>query len=109
VTKILLLQLTTLLPPQAVMSTDIVDKDLKELRNNRWEKAFKKPVSSTSSHSTNAAIDSDKESVDRKATIIIEHIIQASDISHTMQHWIIYRKWVRLVHRAYYGGYHCCL
>jgi hypothetical protein len=27
------------------------------------------------------------------ATIVIEHIIQASDVSHTMQHWHVYRKW----------------
>jgi hypothetical protein len=26
----------------SVMSTDIVDKELKELRNGRWDKAFKK-------------------------------------------------------------------
>jgi len=31
--------------------------------------------------------------VNRKATIVIEHLIQASDVSHTMQHWHIYRKW----------------
>jgi hypothetical protein len=31
--------------------------------------------------------------VDRKATIVIEHLIQASDISHTMQHWHIYQRW----------------
>jgi hypothetical protein len=24
---------------------------------------------------------------------VVEHIIQASDVSHTMQHWHIYRKW----------------
>ena len=29
----------------------------------------------------------------RKATIVIEHIIQASDVAHTMQHWHVYRKW----------------
>ena len=85
------------------MSTDIVDKDLKTLRNNRWEKAFNKGVSSISDSLTNDLVDSDKESVDRKATIVIEHIIQASDISHTMQHWIIYRKWVRLMHMVYSG------
>jgi hypothetical protein len=28
-----------------------------------------------------------------KATIVIEHLIQASDVAHTMQHWHIYRKW----------------
>lgn len=28
-----------------------------------------------------------------RATIVIEHIMQASDVCHTMQHWHIYRKW----------------
>jgi 3'5'-cyclic nucleotide phosphodiesterase len=37
------------------------------------------------------------DTTNRKATIVIEHIIQASDIAHTMQHWHIYRKWVSLV------------
>jgi hypothetical protein len=31
--------------------------------------------------------------VNRKATIVIEHLIQASDVAHTMQHWHIYQKW----------------
>ena len=34
-----------------------------------------------------------RDSVNRKATIVIEHLIQASDVAHTMQHWHIYRKW----------------
>ena len=70
------------------MSTDIVDKDLKALRNGRWDKAFKKE------HRSNN--DNKRDAVNRKATIVIEHIIQASDISHTMQHWQVYRKWVSL-------------
>ena len=62
-----------------VLATDIVDKELKELRNGRWDKAFhsddvKKPTALMS-----------REEVNRKATIVLEHIIQASDISHTMQ------------------------
>jgi hypothetical protein len=66
-----------------VLATDIFDKELQLLRKNRWEKAF------------NTKLDqSDKELVvNRKATIVIEHLIQASDISHTMQHWHIYQKW----------------
>jgi 3'5'-cyclic nucleotide phosphodiesterase len=67
----------------AVMATDIVDKDLKALRNARWDQAF-------------ALTDmpkNDRDAVNRKATIVIEHLIQASDVSHTMQHWHIYRKW----------------
>jgi class 3 adenylate cyclase len=67
----------------SVMATDIVDKELKTLRNKRWEKAF----------SETAVHENAKDSVDRKATIVIEHLIQASDVSHTMQHWHIYRKW----------------
>jgi len=31
--------------------------------------------------------------INRKATIVIEHIMQASDVAHTMQHWHIYCKW----------------
>jgi class 3 adenylate cyclase len=84
----------------SVMATDIMDKDLKVLRNSRWEKAF----------SENACIqeESKVDAVDRKATIVIEHLIQASDVSHTMQHWHIYRKWnARLfeeLYRAYVDG-----
>jgi class 3 adenylate cyclase len=84
----------------SVMATDIMDKDLKNLRNNRWEKAFS---DSASTHE-----ESKEDAVDRKATIVIEHLIQASDVSHTMQHWHIYRKWnARLfeeMYRAFVDG-----
>jgi len=62
-------------------TTDIFDKELNELRRARWEKAF----------SENATKDNDA----LRATIVIEHIMQASDVCHTMQHWHIYRKWNR--------------
>ena len=52
-----------------------MDKDLKALRNARWDKAFSESASS----------DTEKEAVNRKATIVIEHLIQASDVAHTMQ------------------------
>lgn len=66
----------------SVMATDIVDKDLKQLRNARWDKAF-----ADTSGSKLTASDSPRDQVNRKATIVIEHLIQASDVSHTMQHW----------------------
>jgi hypothetical protein len=28
-----------------------------------------------------------------RAAIVIEHIMQASNVSHTMQHWHVYQKW----------------
>lgn len=80
----------------SVMATDIVDKDLKALRNGRWDRAFhvdnkdEKPRMQSQSD------------INRKATIVIEHLIQASDVAHTMQHWHIYRKWnERFFHECY--------
>ena len=64
----------------SVMATDIMDKNLKQLRNARWDKAFavkKEGFPEEDSH----------VSRNRRATIIIEHLIQASDVAHTMQHW----------------------
>lgn len=66
----------TYLPVHLVAAKiDIVDKDLKAVRNAKWEKAFQKTREMT------------KVDIDRKATIVIEHLIQASDVAHTMQHW----------------------
>jgi hypothetical protein len=79
----------------SVMATDIMDRDLKVLRNNRWERAFSKKDAEESS----------KDAVDRKATIVIEHLIQASDVSHTMQHWQIYRKWNQRLFEELYCAY----
>jgi 3'5'-cyclic nucleotide phosphodiesterase len=79
----------------SVMATDIVDKELKELRNNRWDKAFKGEFVEE-----DPAIDRN-----RKATIVIEHLIQASDVSHTMQHWHIYRKWNERLFLELYRAY----
>jgi 3'5'-cyclic nucleotide phosphodiesterase len=67
----------------SVMATDIADGELKALRNLRWDRAFS---------STTVDVDH-RDTINRKATIVIEHLIQASDVAHTMQHWHIYRKW----------------
>lgn len=85
-----------------VMATDIMDGDLKKLREERWKKAFygrqmsqnktigdPYPGEDQENHDYSA----ERVSVNRKATIVIEHLIQASDVAHTMQHWHIYRKW----------------
>jgi len=77
-----------------VLATDIFDAELNGLRKNRWNKAF----SSTEGLS-------DEENNDLRATIVIEHIIQASDVSHTMQHWHIYRKWNKRLFEELYKAY----
>ena len=53
-----------------------MDKDLKALRNARWERAF---------HKSKSTAENPLDTVNRKATVVIEHLIQASDVSHTMQ------------------------
>jgi len=68
-----------------VLATDIFDKELQDLRKKRWDTAFHHI-----SRQSSVNID---ENINRKATIVIEHLIQASDVAHTMQHWHIYQKW----------------
>lgn len=74
-----------------VMATDIMDKELQVSRDQRWERAFEQSISDGKD---NGAPDSfPREEINRKATIVLEHLIQVSDIVHTMQHWHVYRKW----------------
>jgi hypothetical protein len=80
----------------SVMATDIADKELGALRKKRWNKAFR--LGDECEHSDESKV----VEVNRKATIVIEHLIQASDVAHTMQHWHVYIKWnERLFHEMY--------
>jgi hypothetical protein len=65
-----------------VLATDIFDKELQALRKKRWDMVF---------NNNDRLVQ--QEDIDRKTTIVIEHLIQASDVAHTMQHWHIYQKW----------------
>ncbi len=81
----------------SVMATDLVDKELGALRKGRWNKAF--------SSEDAAEAESEMEQVHRKATIVIEHIVQAADVSHMMQHWHVYLKWNERLFRECYQGW----
>lgn len=101
----------------SVMATDIFDPTMKELRNKvrkillknikasksvlllshlllfalqRWAKAFHRKTPTNEHERMDIGVE---EGRNMKATIVIEHIIQASDVAHTMQHWHIYTKW----------------
>lgn len=97
-----------------VLATDIFDKELNNLRKERWNEAFQEGQKCSNFN-------------ELRATIVIEHMyvlqsnvhvimilpsrswnpslsvsdflpfryfsIQASDVAHTMQHWHVYRKW----------------
>jgi hypothetical protein len=73
----------------AVISTDIAEKQRQSWRKSRWDKAFHSaeggdrlltPV--PKEHLTNY-----------KATIVFEYIIQASDVAHTMLNCKLFIKW----------------
>lgn len=82
----------------SVMATDLGDKELKDLRNGRWSKAFSPVVDSNEECSV-------VDNVNRKATIVVEHLIQAADVSHTTQHWEVYRVWNENLFRELYKAY----
>jgi hypothetical protein len=80
----------------SVLATDLFDKELGALRKSRWQKAF---------HPDESLPDSEEDAFNRKATIVIEHIIQASDVAHTMQHWHVYQKWNERLFQEMYAAY----
>lgn len=84
----------------AVVTTDIFDKELKAAREIRWDKTYGALAQTQE--------ESDVVLVNRKATIVIELVIQVSDVSHTMQHWHVYQKWNKRLfnemHAAYAAG-----
>ena len=81
----------------SLLATDIMDPDLKKLRTDRWNRAFDDGGEFHSSFC--------QTSMDRKATIVIEHLIQTSDVSHTMQHWNVFRKWNTRLFQEMYMAY----
>ncbi|KAG7344718.1 adenylate/guanylate cyclase [Nitzschia inconspicua] len=83
----------------SVMATDIVDKELGALRKARWNKAF------STEDFPEQEEESEIDAVHRKATIVIEHIVQAADVSHMMQHWHIYLKWNERFFRECYKAF----
>lgn len=65
-----------------VLATDFLDEDLMMLRKKRWEQAFVRGLHDNSAQNRN-----------RRATIVLELIMQASDVFHATQNWHIYHKW----------------
>ena len=60
----------------AVLATDVFDKELKSKREERWANVFGNDGSCDDIDTLNSL----------RAQIVLEHLIQASDVIHTMQH-----------------------
>lgn len=73
---------------------------MKNLRDARWAKAF-----APTSDINNGCEAEARRNINRKATVVIEHLIQASDVAHTMQHWHVYQKWNKRLFMEMYMAY----
>ena len=73
--------------------SDIFEPELQDLRKKRWTMAFDEKTLLKS------------ELNDLRATIVLEHVIQAADVCHTMQHWHVYQKWNRRLFQELYAAY----
>lgn len=83
----------------AVMATDMTDEDRKRNEADRWERTFGQD-NTQESHPPGHPAETQRRN--RRATLVMEEVIRASKISHTMQHFQVYRKWnARLFHEEY--------
>lgn len=69
----------------SVMATDLFDEDLISARNSRWNQAFVMDLRDDS-------LDVEQQE-NLRATAVVEHVLMASDVGHTMQHWHSYKRW----------------
>lgn len=88
------------------MATDIADAELRAARNKRWDRVFAEKDTATSKNEVDDITSKlHQPTDDTKATIILEHLLQASDIAHTMQHFDVFRKWNERLFREMYLAY----
>jgi hypothetical protein len=79
----------------AVMATDIADKELAAMRKGRAAEAF--------SAEDEEAIST--EIVSRKATFVLETLVQVADVSHTMGPFNVYKRWNHRLYKEMYAAY----
>jgi 3'5'-cyclic nucleotide phosphodiesterase len=80
----------------AVLATDLFDCELRDMRETRWKMSMDRDTAPTNASSWTA------EDVNRRTTVVVDLIAQASSVSHAMQHFTIYNKWhLRLLAETY--------
>jgi len=72
----------------SIVATDLFDKDTNENRMRRWESAC-----ATQETGIETSKASERELRNRRATVVLEYLIQTADVCACMQHWNVYRKW----------------
>jgi hypothetical protein len=81
-----------------VMATDIEDDEQLRIRQERWDRAFRYDA-------PESAVESSEVATNRKATRVLELVIQAADAAHSLQHWRVYLKWNKRLFNEMYDAY----
>ena len=84
---------------KSVMATDIFEKEGAAARKNRWDTL----QSAMAQPSESAEVEEDLSSL--KATVVVEQLIEVSDVSHCVQHLSVYTKWNKSLFKEMFLGY----
>lgn len=78
----------------AIMATDLLDQELWDSRVIRWGVAFETGFSG------------EQEELDRRrATLVLELLVQAADMFHCLQHWDLYLQWNTHLYQETYRAF----
>jgi hypothetical protein len=95
---------------KSVMATDLWDKKLADGRRQRWndsmcKDSFHKAHNDVTILHDNVDLDQTtalEEIADQRAWVVLEHLIQVSDVSHTVQPLNVFLKWNKLLFKEMY-------
>jgi hypothetical protein len=88
-----------------LIATDIADRDRISKEKLRWKNAFEDIEHWADEWKGKSDEELAKIDVADKATCVLEQIVLASDIAHTMQHWLTFVKWNERLYKELWAAY----
>ena len=88
-----------------VIATDIADRERRAGEGIRWKTAFCNVSNWGKEWHGKSDEELSKVDVSLKATVVLEQIVLASDVAHTMQHWLTYVKWNERLYKEMWAAY----
>ena len=88
-----------------VIATDIADRERRAGERVRWEKAFAGDSNWEDEWKSLSEMELSTVDISLKATVVLEQIVLASDVAHTMQHWLTYVKWNERLYKEMWSAY----
>ena len=88
-----------------VIATDIADRERRAGERIRWEKAFAGDSKWEGEWKSLSEMELSTVDISLKATVVLEQIVLASDVAHTMQHWLTYVKWNERLYKEMWSAY----